>query len=209
MKKTLIIFLLINTILSEFDESKVIIIYFTQTGTTEKFAEYIQEFIDVPSYKIVPAIEYPDDYDELKKLSKEEKDKNARPEIKEPITDISNYDIILLGYPLWNGDIPNILITQLELLGENLKGKKIYPFNTHGSSGKQNSVNTIKKYSMGADVDDEGFPIKHDDILNEEEISKNEINKWLNINFGFIPKEDYSKYIKLNYFISILLYILL
>ena len=207
MKKTLIIFLLINTILSEFDESKVIIIYFTQTGTTEKFAEYIQEFIDVPSYKIVPAIEYPD-YNELKKLAKEEKDKNARPEIKEPITDISNYDIILLGYPLWNGDIPNILITQLELLGENLNGKKIFPFNTHGSSGKQNSVNTIKKYSMGADVDDEGFPIKHDDILNEKEISKNEINKWLNINFGFIP-EDYSKYIKLNYFISILLYILL
>ena len=208
MKKTLIIFLLINTILSEFDESKVIIIYFTKTGTTEKFAEYIQEFIDVDSYKIVPLIEYPAESEKMTIIAKEERENNTRPEIKEPLTDISKYDIILLGYPLWNGDIPNILITQLELLGENLKGKKIYPFNTHGSSGIQNSVNTIKKYSVGAEVE-EGFAITQNDILNEKEISKNEINKWLNKNFGFTPEEDYSKYIKLNYFISILLYILL
>ena len=44
-------------------------------------------------------------------LARNEQSTNARPEIKDPLTDISDYDIILLGYPLWHGHIPNIIIT--------------------------------------------------------------------------------------------------
>ena len=71
-------------------------------------------------------------------MVRNEQSSTARPEIKDPLKDISNFDIILLWYPIWHGHIPNIIITQLELL--DLKGKKFFPFNTHGDSGKGSSI---------------------------------------------------------------------
>ena len=63
----------------------------------------------------------------------QEKNSNARLEIEDPLTNIDDYDTILLGYPIWHGNLPNIVMTQLEDLDFN--GKTIYPFNTHEGSG--------------------------------------------------------------------------
>lgn len=93
------------------DPSKILIIYYSRTGNTEIYVNYIKENIDIESYKIIPATPYPEDYNEMLNLARNEQSTNARPEIKDPLTDISDYDIILLGYPLWNGHIPNIIIT--------------------------------------------------------------------------------------------------
>ena len=141
---------------------------------------YIKENIDIESYKIIPATPYPEDYNEMLNIARSEQSSNARPEIKDPLTDISNYDIILLGYPLWYGHIPNIIITQLELL--NLNGKTIYPFNTHGSSGIASSVNDIKQYASGADVKS-GFALSASIVQNNKESAMNQISSWIENNF--------------------------
>ena len=169
-------FLLISNIAT--DPSKMLIIYFTRTGNTEKFANYIKEVINIDSYKIEPMTAYPDNYNDMLDLAQQEINNNARPEIKNPLTDISKYDTLLVGYPLWYGHLPNIVINQLEKL--DLKGKTIYPFNTHGSSGIGNSINDMKSAATQATVK-EGFPISQSNIQNKDS-SIEQIRKWVNNN---------------------------
>ena len=107
-------------------------------------------------------------------IAQNEKNTNARPAIQNPLTDISKYDNILLGYPIWHGNIPNILMTLLESL--NFEGKTIYPFNTHGGSGLGNSINDIKNLAPKANVKD-GFPLSGTYARTTE--SHEDINDWL------------------------------
>ena len=113
-------------------------------------------------------------------IAREEQSNGARPEIQNPLTDISKYDNILLGYPIWYSHIPNIVITQLEKL--DFTNKNIYPFNTHGGSGVGSSLNDIKQYAKGANVKN-GFPITGDSVRNNKEDSIEKIEDWLDDNF--------------------------
>jgi flavodoxin len=182
------ILLIINLILSslQIDSSKVIIISFSKSGNTQIISDYINKSTKITLYNIKPKNSYPSSYDETLKIAENEQNTNARPEIDNPLKDISNYDIILLGYPLWYGHLPNIVITQLELL--DLENKEIYPFNTHGSSGISNSVNDIKKYASDANVHN-GFPIKGSDAKSGNSNVKTQVNNWLN-NIGINIVED-------------------
>ena len=184
----------------QIDQSKAIIIYFSRAGenydvgvvsegNTKMIVNYLEEVTDMPIYQIVPTTPYPEDYQETLNVVQAERSSNTRPTIKDPITDISKYDTILLGYPIWYTNIPNIVKTLLESL--NLEGKTIYPFNTHGGSGVGNSISDIKTLAPKAIVKD-GFALKgsysrttdsHKDIrdwLNDKldvQVSRVEINK--------------------------------
>ena len=216
------ILLLIFSIYSSQDKvdlSKILIIYFSRTGNTELFANYIKENIDIASFKINPATPYPEDYNEMLEVAQNEQSNNARPEIKDPLTDISKYDIILLGYPIWYSHIPNIIITQLESL--DLKGKTIYPFNTHGGSGIGSSINDIKQYAKDSDVK-EGFPLNGNNVRNNKESAMNEIRSWIKTNFNTdvegsddgdeevddVPKLNSWEYLNIKYFLILSLLIM-
>ena len=152
----LLLFLFAFSSQDQIDLSKALIIYFTRTGNTELFANYIKEKKNIELFKITPVNPYPEDYNEMLRVCQDEQKNNKRPEIKDPLTDVSKYDTILIGTPIWYGHIPNIVMTQLEKL--NLNGKTIYPFNTHGGSGVGSTVTDIKQYATGANVK-EGFPL--------------------------------------------------
>ena len=186
-----IIFLILQ-IKNEINTAKMLIIYFSRTGNTKLFSDYIIECLNMESYQIIPVNEYPSDSKEMTYLAKKERTENARPEIKNPLTTINNYDKILLGYPLWNSYLPCIVITQLLKL--NFSGITIYPFNTHEGSGTGNTFNQIKLYTPGAIIK-RGLDIKGSTIKNNKEDSIKEIKKWLNKNFGY--KYDYAKNSKL------------
>ena len=177
-KKTLFLFFLISLISfsQPTEPSKILIIYFSRTGNTEKFVNYINEISEnISKFKIEPASPYPDDYNTVLNIAQEEQKSNARPEINNILNNVSDYDVILLGYPIWYSHIPNIIITQLEKL--DLNGKTIYPFNTHGGSGTGSSINEIKSYATNANVMD-GFPINMNDISNRTS-SMEKIKNWL------------------------------
>ena len=180
----LYLFLLISSSL-QIDESKALIIYFSRAGenysvgtvdkgNTELIVDYLTEVTKIKSFKIVPETEYPINYDETVEIAKKEKNSNTRPKIKNPLSSISEYDVILLGYPIWHGNLPNIVMTQLESL--DFEGKTIYPFNTHEGSGVGSSINDIKKSAPKADVK-EGFPLKGQYARKDD--SKKDINEWL------------------------------
>ena len=195
------ILIILNLILSslQIDSSKIIIISFSKSGNTQIISDYINKATNITLYNIKPKNSYPSSYDETLKIAENEQNTNARPEIDNPLKDISNYDIILLGYPLWYGHLPNIVVTQLELL--DLENKEIYPFNTHGSSGISNSVNDIKKYASDANVHN-GFPIKGSDAKSGNSNVKTKVNDWLkNIGINIVEDVEFTngKFLKVTF----------
>ncbi len=127
--------------------NNIAVVYFSVKGNTEKVAELIKDEFNANLFEIVPKQEYVDadlQYnDRNTRATKEQDDKNARPEIKNDI-DISKYDTILLGYPIWWGDCPRIIQTFIET--GKLNGKTVIPFCTSGSSGISGSESTLKSY---------------------------------------------------------------
>ena len=184
----------------QFDKSKAIIIYFSRAGekynvgkvdkgNTEMLVEYIIELSGIKNYKIIPENEHPINYGETLKIVQKEQSINDRPKIKNALTNISKYDTILLGYPIWYEHLPNIVMNQLQLL--NLEGKTIYPFNTHEGSEKGNSIKEIKKCAPKAIVKN-GFSISGTSARTID--SHEHIKNWLHKTFNGIVKE------KIDYF---------
>ncbi len=124
---------------------KIAIIYFSATGNTKKVAGYIKELTAGDLIEIVPKDKYTDsdlNYNNSNSRStREQNDSSARPEISNTI-DTSSYDVIYLGYPIWWGDAPRIILTFLD--DSNLSGKTVIPFCTSGGSGIDASVNYFK-----------------------------------------------------------------
>ena len=127
------------------DRQKIAIIYFSATGTTKKVAGYIKEITDGDLIEILPKEKYTDSdlnyNDSDSRATKEQKDSSTRPEISNTI-DTDSYDVIYLGYPIWWGDAPKIILTFLD--SHDLSGKTVIPFCTSGSSGITTSVNYFK-----------------------------------------------------------------
>jgi flavodoxin len=121
-----------------------------EKGNTEVIAEYINEFTGADLFKVEPEIDYPSDYMECIDIAKKEQQDNARPELKESLTDISDYDRIFIGFPNWWGTLPMPMFSQLEQL--DFTGKIVKPFVTHEGSGFGASQKDLKKLCSGAEI---------------------------------------------------------
>lgn len=144
--------------------SKNLIIYFSHTGenyfggelkviekgNTEVIADYIKNALNADSFKVEPLNAYPSKYMECIDAAKKEQQDNARPELKETLTDISQYDTVFIGFPNWWGTLPMPMFTQLEQL--DFKNKTVKPFVTHEGSAFGSSKKDLKKLCNGADI---------------------------------------------------------
>lgn len=116
--------------------SKVLIAYFSATGTTEKIAEMIAEKTGGTIYEIVAEEPYTMedlDYYSGGRADQEQADSSARPRISGNVENMDKYDIIFLGYPIWHGQAPRIISTFLE--SYDFADKTVVPFCTSNSSG--------------------------------------------------------------------------
>lgn len=155
--------------------SKPLVLYFSVYGTAKKTAEEIARQTGADLQGIIPKIPYDsnrDHYSVLARLTKKEHDNNARPEIRDKI-DISGYDTIFIGYPMWWYTFPMIIYTLFDEL--DFSGKTIIPFNTHMGSGDGGTYRTIQELEPDAVVK-EGFPVEMSDA---EKGQPEAIHKWL------------------------------
>ena len=117
--------------------SKKLVAFFSASGTTKKVAQMIAEEAKADLFEIEPKIPYTKaDLDWMNKKSRssvEMSDKKYRPAIMKKEMDMSSYDEILLGFPIWWYVAPTIINTFLESF--DLSGKTIVPFATSGGSG--------------------------------------------------------------------------
>jgi flavodoxin len=104
-----------------------------EVGNTQVVAEMIAAAISVDVYRIEPADPYPDDYERTVERNVQEERDDARPAIANPLPDLSDYDILLLGSPVWNVQTPMIMRTFVENV--ELAGKTVHPFVTFAVSG--------------------------------------------------------------------------
>ena len=131
-----------------------VVIYFSATGTTEKIAKRIAKQANSGIIEIVPKDKYEDkdlDYNSDCRANREQNDSKARPEIKNKI-DISNYDVIYLGYPIWWGTNPKIILTLLDTY--DFTDKVIFPFCTSGSTDITGSISDLRKYNSKLNIKD-------------------------------------------------------
>ena len=106
---------------------------YIEKGNTRILAEMIAEATGADTFEIKPAKPYPKEYTPATEIAKKEKNENARPEIVGTMPDVSGYDVIFLGYPIWWSDLPMPCYTFFDKV--KLEGKTIAPFCTHEGSG--------------------------------------------------------------------------
>lgn len=127
--------------------SKVLVAYFSTSGVTKIVAEKIASTIKGDLFEIEPKEKYTDEdlnwHNKQSRSSVEMADKSSRPEIKENNLDISSYDTILIGFPIWWGVAPTVVNTFIE--SKNFEGKTLIPFCTSGGSGMRYAENDLKK----------------------------------------------------------------
>lgn len=141
-----------NTDNQDAQEHKILVAYFSATGTTKGVAEYIANGLNADIYEIVPEEAYTDadlDYnDNNSRTTIEMNDPDARPAISGSVENMEQYDIIFVGYPIWWGEAPRIVSTFME--SYDFSGKTIVPFCTSGGSGIGSSASNLERLTSGA-----------------------------------------------------------
>ena len=131
--------------------SKVLIAYFSATNNTEGIANHLDTILDADLYEITPEQPYTSadlNYNTDCRANREQNDASARPAISGSVSNMEQYDVIFLGYPIWWGQAPKIISTFLE--SYDLSGKTIVPFCTSGSSGIGSSASNLHSLAGNA-----------------------------------------------------------
>lgn len=134
------------------DTVDIYTIYFSASGNTKGIAELIASYTNSSSYEIIAKIPYTSSdlnySNSSSRATLEQYNPNARPEIGSSSIDLSEYEVIFLGYPIWWGMAPKIIYTFLETY--NLDGKIIIPFCTSGGSAIGGSISDLKSLEPNA-----------------------------------------------------------
>ena len=125
---------------------KVLVAYFSATGTTKAVAKQLAEVTGGDLYEIQPQQPYTEaDLDWRNKQSRssvEMQDKKSRPAIANKVKGWEKYDIVFVGFPIWWGTCPTIVNTFME--SYTFRGKTVIPFATSGGSGIKQSCENLK-----------------------------------------------------------------
>ncbi len=154
--------------------AKTLVAYFSASGVTKALAERIAKTADADIFEIRPEIPYtPADLnwrDDTSRSSVEMKEKpEFRPPMADPIPDISGYERVLLGFPIWWYVAPTIVNTFLE--GGDFSGRQIALFATSGSSGMGSSWKHLAASAKGA--------VFAGEIRFESDATDQDIEAWL------------------------------
>ncbi len=149
---------------------KILVAYFSWGGTTQRMAQQIQQATGADLFRIVPVVPYPTEYTPCTQVAREEKDSNARPAIKDRVTDWDKYDVVFIGCPVWWWTTPMIIHTFCE--SYNFKGKTVIPFCTYAATYRDETLAEIVNSTPDA-AHLQGLG------LTSGQINQSAINSWL------------------------------
>ena len=133
---------------------KTLVAYFSASGVTANVAKLLAEAAGADLFEIQPAVPYTNaDLNWMDKKSRstvEMQDKSSRPAIAAPCSNLADYDMIFVGFPIWWYVAPTIINTFLE--SGDFSGKKIVLFATSGGSGFCKTVANLKDSAPGATI---------------------------------------------------------
>lgn len=144
-------------------------------GNTQVLCEEIQTMTDGDLYSIDMIHPYSSNYETSTKEAMNDLKADARPEIKSKAVDLTDYEAIILAYPIYWGTFPMAVQTFLDQ--QDFKGKDIYPLSTHEGSGLGHSVQDLKKVLPQACIHD-GLAVRGSDVYH----ATSAVQSWLNKN---------------------------
>ena len=160
--------------LSEEEENSVVVADGQILGNTQFVAQIIARETGADLHRIETPHTYPIPHDQLIAQAQQEQNEGFRPEITGGIPDLSAYDTIFFGYPIWWAKLPPAVTSFLEQA--DFSDKDVYLFNTHGGSGDANTPATIAELQEGANIADSNYVVSRDVVANAEP----EIVAWVN-----------------------------
>ena len=147
-----------------------------EEGNTAKLAKVIAEQTGADLFEIVPVVDYPQSYDECLEVATAEQREGARPEYMGDVENWDQYDTVFIGYPIWWGEIPNIVYTFME--NHDFAGKTVIPFNTHEGSGQSHSQRDIENALPDATVL-QGLAVRGTTAQNDADATAKAVSDWL------------------------------
>ena len=165
-------------------DKKAIVVFFShagdnyavgniEVGNTKIVADYISELTGAEQFEIATHKYDGMAYNPLIKLAQEEAKKGELPEYEGDV-DLSQYDTVFIGGPVWWGTYPQVMFTFFKKHKDDMNGKTVIPFTTHEGSGLANCVDDVKKAFPGANVM-KGFSIYGHEVRTE----RAKVEKWL------------------------------
>ena len=147
---------------------------YIEKGNTEIIAEYIREFTGADLFKCDPVKPYSEDYSKCTEEAMAYKRQNARPALKRYPDDLSAYDVVYIGGPIYWGELPYEVYSALDRL--DFTGKIVKPFATHEGSGLGSVVEVLKKKCVGANVRP-GLAVQGREVRSET--AKQRVKAWV------------------------------
>ena len=142
-------------------------------GNVQQLAGWIQEETGGDLFSIRVVDPYPSDWDDCLTRANQERGDNARPELVENVDGLDQYDTVFLGYPNWWYGVPMALLTFLEQ--NDLSGKQVYLFCSHGTGGLASSVELITEAAPDAIISENIFDCYEEEASSSQE----EIQSWV------------------------------
>lgn len=156
MKKLLLLIAVMTAVTTSYAQ-KMLVLYYSETGTTKTVAEELQKQLNADIESIETVEPYSGNFQETIQRGQREMQSGEWPAIKPIQKKIADYDIIFLGYPIWFGTYANPIVT---LIKENdFAGKTIVPFCSFGSGGLNTSTDALKKALPKATIK-EGYGVR-------------------------------------------------
>ena len=115
---------------------------YVEKGNTAIMAALIAELTGGDLFEITTVTPYPEDYASMLRVAQEEIDSDARPELAAAVENMTDYDVIFIGYPIWHARMPQAIYSFIE--SYDLAGKTVIPFNTHEGSGQSGTQRVIE-----------------------------------------------------------------
>ena len=162
-------------------EQKILVAYFSHSGNTRVLANRIHEIAGGDIFEITTVDPYPTDYEAVKARAKQELGEGYRPRLAATVGNMSTYDVVFVGYPIWWGTKP--MAVDSFLTGYDVSGKTIIPFSTHEGSGLGRSVEDIRVLCPDSTVLD-GLAIRGGTV----NTAQNQVSDWLR-GIGYSKKE--------------------
>ena len=142
-------------------------------GNVAFIARAIQQETGGDLFAIETEQQYPGTHDALLDFAAAEGAANARPALSAQIDNPDEYDVIFLGYPIWNADLPMPLYTFLDTY--DLGGKTVIPFTAHGGSGFAGTISTIAAEEPDAQVETNGFSVSRNSVAE----ARGDVSAWV------------------------------
>ncbi|AZN64015.1 flavodoxin [Acinetobacter johnsonii] len=169
------------------DNPKALIVYLSRTKNTEALAKMVQEKVGGDLVALELQTPYPENYQAIVRQVDQENQDGYLPPLKTQVENIGQYDVIFVGFPTWDMQLPPPIKSFLNQYHADLNGKMIVPFNNNAGYGMGQSLAQFNQYCRGCQIMQSielRGGIERDGILfvmegERANQAKNEIAQWL------------------------------